>query len=65
MASKHREENIVAALACPHCHAQAGERCRNPVSHQTERGPEDRRAQPLRCHAERRAAWEEGKRVDA
>lgn len=62
MASRTREQRILAAVACPRCGARVGERCRNPIRYQTMRGPEDRRAQPLRCHTERRLLWEERKR---
>jgi len=57
MASKTRDARVIAAVACPTCGARAGEPCRNPVPHQTIRGPEDRRAQPVRPHIERRAEW--------
>lgn len=57
MASKTRDDRVIAAVACPTCGARAGERCRNPVPHQAWRGPVDRRAQPLRPHIERRAEW--------
>ena len=57
MASKTRDARVIAAVACPECGAQIGQPCRNPIPHQTMRGLEDRRAQPLRPHIERRAEW--------
>ena len=63
MASKHRDEKIIAAVPCPLCGAGTGERCRNPIPHQQRRGPEDRRPQPARSHNERRLAWVDSKRV--
>jgi hypothetical protein len=62
MASDTREPRIIAAVPCPTCAAKIGESCRNPVAHQQHRGPEDHRTQPIRCHAERRRAWQEQKR---
>jgi len=63
MASRHRAEKIIAVIACPRCGAKIGEPWRNPVPHQSARGPEDRRAQPMRPHNERRLAWVESKRT--
>lgn len=63
MASKTRDDRIVAAVACPRCGAAVGEPCRNPVPHQNWRGPEDRRAQPSRPHNERRAEWVRWRRL--
>jgi len=57
MASKTRDSRVIAAVACPLCGARAGEPCRNPVPHQRQRGPIDRRPQPTRPHIERRAEW--------
>lgn len=57
MASKHRDEKVIASVPCPECGALAGEPCRNPVPHQRQRGPQDRRAQPMRPHTSRRVAW--------
>jgi hypothetical protein len=64
MASRTRDERVVAAVPCPRCGARAGEACHNPVPHQTWRGQQDRRAQPLRPHSERRAAWVQSKRKE-
>lgn len=61
MASLSRDIRVIAAVPCPLCKAPAGERCRNPYAHQWQRGPEDRRRQPIRPHNERRAAWIEWK----
>jgi hypothetical protein len=58
MASATREARIIDAVPCPRCKAAIGEYCRNPVPHQAARGPQDRRAQPTRCHTERRTAWQ-------
>ncbi len=59
MPTDTRQIRIIAAVACPLCGAGAGERCRNPIPHQTHRGPQDRRPQPIRVHAERRRAWQQ------
>lgn len=58
----NRDRAVIAAVACPRCHAKPGEPCRNPVAHQNNRGLEDRRQQPIRPHNERRAAWSDAKR---
>lgn len=58
----NRDRAVIAAVACPRCRAKPGEPCRNPVRHQSNRGPEDRRQQPTRPHSERRAAWSDAKR---
>lgn len=58
MSSDTRETRIVSAVACPRCGVGIGERCHNPIPHQKQRGPEDRREQPARCHTERRKAWQ-------
>lgn len=65
MASRTQDTRVVNSVPYPRCHAGIGERCRNPWAHQQGRGPEDRRAQPERPHAERRQAWEEWKRQQA
>lgn len=57
MASRTRDQRIVAAVPCPLCGAVAGQPCRNPVPHQQQRGPKDRRRQPMRPHTARRVAW--------
>ena len=62
MASDNRETKVMMTTECPRCGAKPGERCRNPVPHDTTRGIEDRRAQPQRCHSERRVVWSEWKR---
>lgn len=62
MASKTRDDRVIVAVACPRCAAPAGQPCRNPIAHQTARGPQDRRAQPIRPHVERRVAWIDAKR---
>lgn len=62
MASNSRESRIIAAVGCPTCKAAIGAPCGNPHLHQTWRGPEDHRAQPMRCHPERREAWQGWKR---
>lgn len=49
MASKHREERIVAAVACPLCEGKIGEPC------VTDAASSER---TLRAHQERRWAWE-------
>lgn len=46
----------------PRCGAAAGAPCRNPVQHDARRGPEDRRAQPVRVHSERRVVWQAARR---
>jgi hypothetical protein len=61
VASRTREERIVAAVVCPRCGARIGEPCRNPVTHQRHRGPEDYRLQPKRCHTERRQEWQKSR----
>ncbi len=61
MASSTRDQRVVAAVACPRCGAPVGSPCRNPVAHQAARGPEDRRAQPVRVHSERRVVWQDAK----
>lgn len=58
----NRGMKVIAAVPCPRCGARPGERCRNPVAHQNNRGPDDRREQPIRPHNERRAAWSDAKR---
>jgi hypothetical protein len=65
MASSTREARVIAAVPCPLCGVPAGTPCRNPVPHQVARGPEDRRAQPVRAHAERRELWREWKATRA
>ena len=45
-----RDARIVAATACPRCHAPVGTVCGNPVTQQI--GP-----QPERPHNERKAEW--------
>lgn len=57
MASVTRDERVIGAVACPKCGASVAQRCRNPVPHQTVRGPQDQRNQPVRPHSERRAEW--------
>lgn len=49
-------------VPCPFCGAAAGQPCRNPKPHQDWRGPEDRRDQPKRPHAERRVAAQAARR---
>ena len=61
--SKTRDTRIVAAVRCPRCGAAAGEPCRNPVPHNSSRGPDDRRKQPVAAHNERRMAWIEHKQL--
>lgn len=65
MASKTRDDRVIALVPCPRCGARKGEPCKNPVPHQMRRVEhghwhdtlEDRRAQPVRPHSERRALW--------
>jgi len=64
MASKTRDARVIAAVGCPLCGAVVAEPCRNPIPHQRQRGPEDRRAQPMRPHIERRAEWVRAKGAD-
>lgn len=58
----NRDRKVIAAAGCPRCGAPAGTPCRNPIPHQAHRGTEDRRAQPIRPHSERRVIWSERKR---
>lgn len=62
MASRTRDARIIAAVPCPVCGAGVGVRCRNPVPHDVNRGPVDRRKQPRSLHKERRAEWVASKR---
>jgi hypothetical protein len=67
MASRTRDTRVITTVPCPRCGAHKGQACRNPVPHQTRIWcakhqrwhdcPEDRRAQPVRPHSERRALW--------
>jgi hypothetical protein len=55
MASRHRENKVMAAVACPTCGAPRGAVCRQPDG----RGgyqPRMEFGRPLLC-SERRAAW--------
>jgi hypothetical protein len=61
MASRTRDQRVIAAVPCPRCGAARGQPCRNPVPHDAGRGLEDRRAQPQRTHPERRIDWQEWK----
>jgi len=51
MASKHREEKAIAAVACPTCGAPRGEPCRHPTAPQAI-------APERRICADRRRAWQ-------
>ena len=55
--SLNRDIRAIVHVACPHCGARPGERCRNPALWATPRS-----AQPTRPHAERRAAEQELRR---
>lgn len=57
MASKSRDERIIASVACPICGASIGEKCKNPIPHQQYRGTIDLRKQPMHPHKERRDVW--------
>ncbi len=50
MASKHREQRIIAAVACPQCGAPIGVSCRY--------APGTITAGRLFCHTERRRAYQ-------
>lgn len=52
MASKHREQKAIAAVACPVCHAPIGAACRNPDG-----TPRLAYGRPLIC-SDRRLAWQ-------
>jgi hypothetical protein len=56
MASKHREQKAIAAVACPSCGAPRGQLCRRPDG----RGgykPQTQYGRPMLCD-ERRKAWQ-------
>ncbi len=52
MASKHREEKTIAAVACPTCRAPRGQPC-----HDRDGQPRDDGHGRLQVCTERRAAW--------
>lgn len=67
MASKHREQKAIAAVACPACGSPKGELCRRPIQRRryesgrlvdyTEYAPRTVNGRPMIC-AERRTAWQ-------
>lgn len=54
MASKHREEKVIAAVACPTCGAGPGMVCRQTISGK----PQTFSGRPI-VHQSRRDAWVE------
>ena len=60
MASKHREQQIIAAVACPRCGAARGDPCRVVSGRAEGLTAMTRTAQGLRpvVHGERRHTWQ-------
>lgn len=58
--SRDRERQAIAQVACPTCHASAGQPCRDPGT----RRPILTRGRPY-CHTERRQAWQASRPADA
>jgi hypothetical protein len=58
MASKHREQNVIAAVKCPKCGAVVGKLCRVNEKSRISQG------RPV-LHQERREAWQEWKKTHA
>ncbi len=59
MASNNREQSIIDAVPCPQCGARIGQRCRGLVGHDGRRG-----LPPMRSDPDRRAAWQDWKRLN-